>query len=86
MYLYFSLASSLERHIEGNGSTFDAEHEDAQRENDGNVYDCNVNAVYEESGAEKGDTGDTKTDTDETIETKTETRVKEEDCDVKLNL
>ena len=86
VYLYFSLASSLERHVEGNGSTFDAEHEDAQRDNDGNVNDCNVNAVYEESDTEKGDTGDTKTKTDETIETKTETGAKEEGCDVKLNL
>ena len=45
-----------------------------------------MNAVYEESDAEKGDTGDTKTKTDETMETKTETGAKEEDCDVKLNL
>lgn len=58
------------------GLTVNAEHEDAQRDNYGNVYDCNVNAVYEESDAEKGDTGDTKT----------ETRAKEEDCDVKLDL
>lgn len=42
--------------------------------------------MYEESDAEKGDTGDTKTKTDETIETNTETGAKEEDCDVKLNL
>lgn len=46
------------------GLTVNAEHEDAQRDNYGNVYDCNVNAVYEESDAEKGDTGDTKTETE----------------------
>lgn len=46
VYLYSSLASSLERHVEGNGLAFDAEHEDAQRDNDGNVYDCNVNVKY----------------------------------------
>ena len=46
VYLYSSLASSLEWHVEGNGLTFDAEHEDAQRDNDGNVYDCNVNVKY----------------------------------------
>ena len=45
-----------------------------------------MNAVYEESDAEKGDTGDTKTKTDETIETKTDSGAKEEDCGVKLNL
>ena len=50
------------------------------------MYDCNVNGVYEESDAEEGDTGDTKTETDETIEIETETRAKEEDCDDKLDL
>lgn len=83
---YFSLASSLEHHVKGNGLTFDAERADAQRCNDDNVYDCNVNAVYEESDAEEGDTGDTKTETDDSIDIETETRAKEEDCDDKLDL